>query len=676
MTDRRPGPARADDAPPPPYSETDIYSNSGDSGHERTPTLTRPDDAASRVSSATTSEVILTPPSSPGATSYFESRPAPTPRTTTNHDTIVHHITVGPRTLPDDLPWIGALEARDVSEQDWATFRNYLLPDHTARENEEVASRKLQEEAQSNASESGIAQAQLAQIQAHSSRLNPDQIRDHATQTVREWNASFFGPRGITIQLEDHRAPQADTLPSNGGPQAMPGGWDAEFDDQQPREPGTSSSQSGWKRHFGGVKVSNDALKIGDTFIADGNGMKIGSLVMDSNGIRMDGGQPRPWQGSCFPQGGHHSGSFAMGGNRGRMDERNWPQRGRSPSVSSTSSSSTSSSVSSIGSLPDYDDVRDEQLPMYASRLSEWINNPNQIRTKQDVQGVRAELRAMKRSDTDPNIDKQALRRQVKDLRKQWRDVRKQQRRTVRQQKRERRQVKRDRKQQRRAEHRERKQHRGEMRQARRDIKRDTRRGGCGNHPAAPCVPRMGFPPMPQPPAMPHPPAMPAQPAMPFMHHGREARAPGWGGLFGEIRNRGIFGPQGSFGPQQSWPPGPIGGAMFPARQPPPLFPSRSGGQESGVMPSQPQPPPGSWPDEKKEPLPEPLGEIEHEQAQNPVIAQLESQLNQKLQDIQDVKDETQRRALGKEIEALTDSLDRVRIAADEAYAKELASRQ
>ncbi|KAJ0162074.1 hypothetical protein CTA2_5148, partial [Colletotrichum tanaceti] len=60
-----------EDVPPPPYSETDIYSTSGQRSH---PSLNSPripshhgDDAASRVSShaSSHSEVIYTPPLTP-----------------------------------------------------------------------------------------------------------------------------------------------------------------------------------------------------------------------------------------------------------------------------------------------------------------------------------------------------------------------------------------------------------------------------------------------------------------------------------------------------------------------------------------------------------------------------------------------------------------------------------
>ncbi|PHH86256.1 hypothetical protein CDD83_10520 [Cordyceps sp. RAO-2017] len=52
----------------------------------------------------------------------------------------------------------------------------------------------------------------------------------------------------------------------------------------------------------------------------------------------------------------------------------------------------------------------------------------------------------------------------------------------------------------------------------------------------------------------------------------------------------------------------------------------------------------------------------------------LETQIRQKAATASQLGDEGGRKALDKELEALTDRLDRLRIEADEAYARELAA--
>ncbi|KAK1999264.1 hypothetical protein LX36DRAFT_488441 [Colletotrichum falcatum] len=176
-----------DDVPPPPYSETDIYSISG---RHSNPSLNSPlaqshhgDDAASRVSShaSSRSDVIYTPPLTPrsGSTAaphhhnsnpnladharaaaaagpspasahsvfadaYFESRPAPA--LSPWDQQLVHLLAVTPSATPDDVPCPATWAARDVTHQDWATFTNCLIPHHTVARNEAVINRKLRAE--------------------------------------------------------------------------------------------------------------------------------------------------------------------------------------------------------------------------------------------------------------------------------------------------------------------------------------------------------------------------------------------------------------------------------------------------------------------------------------------------------------------------------------------------
>ena len=46
--------------------------------------------------------------------------------------------------LPSKIPYPYWAVTRDVTEQDWQTFLNYLIPDHAARANANLADRKSQ----------------------------------------------------------------------------------------------------------------------------------------------------------------------------------------------------------------------------------------------------------------------------------------------------------------------------------------------------------------------------------------------------------------------------------------------------------------------------------------------------------------------------------------------------
>ncbi|KAJ3472403.1 hypothetical protein NLG97_g11017 [Lecanicillium saksenae] len=137
-------PPHGGDAPP-PYSETDIYSNSGAAAVPSAPP-THADDVASRMSSSN-EDIIYTPPDTPrtastrgvitgvaqpGADLYFESRPPP-PADIIPQSTLVHALQLETQSLPDDFPFPSDWEKRDINAQDWATFINFLLPDHTTR---------------------------------------------------------------------------------------------------------------------------------------------------------------------------------------------------------------------------------------------------------------------------------------------------------------------------------------------------------------------------------------------------------------------------------------------------------------------------------------------------------------------------------------------------------------
>lgn len=539
-----------EDVPPPPYTETDFFSVSGRDPHRDETTTT------------TSGEVIYTPPLTPRssyqsnvagevdhlanspAAAYFATRPAPH---FTIQPYIVHSITIRDDSTPDSLPYPSSLAARDVRPEDWQTFVNYLMPHYYAATNEKIVDRKLRAEglAADNNDDVGPAQspsrvhaeAQLNQIRSPVD-IDAAQRRQAIEATVREWNDGFFGPRRVTVRVDF-------PLPGNDMNDVPPEPYvpDARDRQQPSGQEHNAAGPSTSRPRFGlfgpfcgdrgdgfrwrGINVEGDRVSIGDTFVADGRNesLRIGGVVMDSNGISINGRQvfggrcgrgPGPWGPRGWGMGAGHwgpPGGWPFGGapdawrGCGRSRRATWgwgagrwnshpagsPQgrdgdegergrglwghdhphsrehrRSRSSSVSSSSSSSTSSSSdssdSSVGSLPDYDDLRDAQLPMAKQCLEEWLHHPEQPITKERVKQIKQQIKQAKHA-SDPAkmaFDKAALRKEVKELLRQWRELKKQQ-------KRQRKQLRRERRQRRKEEKRERREMKREMKRAARE---------------------------------------------------------------------------------------------------------------------------------------------------------------------------------------------------------------
>ncbi|KAF6844075.1 hypothetical protein CMUS01_01488 [Colletotrichum musicola] len=625
-----------DDVPPPPYSETDIYSSSGrtennnNSNNSTSPyTPSGTEDAASRVSShaSSRSEVIYTPPLTPRtsgagaagpqlqrphhrhdslsntslprsqqsaaqsefAVAYFDSRPPPalSPR-----EQLVHTITVRASTTPDDVPYAPTWAARDVTQQDWATFVNLLIPHHAAARNEAVINRKLQAEeealaaaaaASGTASTSGRstnssshASAQLDQIRADP-ETDPSAAagvrREDAEAVVAQWNEGFFRPRGMVVRLspvvEELRMPGAwdqsfdrvaDSSPASAGPAPMP------FPPMQPPPHGPPglhpqsappSASRSW--NFAGIRLSEDGISIGDRFVADMNGIRMGSFVADERGIRFGGssgssnatprGQPQygqPWHPGPRPMYGpppppgpfppvphipavpppgpppdHPLFPGTHGRGRGHGRHTSGRRSASSSSESSEESSSSDDSTSSIGSLPDYDDLYPAQLPLYKQRVVDWLSRPDEPVTRADVSQLRSDIRSARSAAREqarnpdaaaaagtPALDEKALKAEIKALTQEWRKLKRQQRSLRREKRRERRAKRREEKRERREQKRE---SRRERRASRREGGGRGRGGGQG-----PVV--WGAPPPFPPPGVhgPAPPVMPI-PAVPII---------------------------------------------------------------------------------------------------------------------------------------------------------------
>jgi hypothetical protein len=177
---------------------------------------------------------------------------------------------------------------------------------------------------------------------------------------------------------------------------------------------------------------------MGNMLVADQNGFRLGGsrgIVAGHQGVSMGG---RVWgrrESEADPRGRGR-------GHRGRHSHRGSHHR-RSVSTSSSSSSSSSStsdSVSSVGSLPEYEDLRDQQLPRTRQALEDWLNHPDQPITKEEVRKMCQEINSSKHaSPTLYQQDMTDLRKEVRELMKAFRESKKVQKRERKALKRERR---------------------------------------------------------------------------------------------------------------------------------------------------------------------------------------------------------------------------------------------
>lgn len=278
--------------------------------------------------------------------------------------------------------------------------------------------------------------------------------------------------------------------------------------------------------------------------VADSNGFRLGGsrgLNADVNGVSLGG---RSWgrrESHDSERGrGRHKGHRGRSHSHGRHRRR----RGRSASVSSNSSSSSSSSSesdSSVGSLPEYEDLRDGQLPIVKQSLMEWLNHPDEPITRASVRDMREDIsHAKDNTPQQKGQDLYALRKEVRDLTKLFKDAKKAQRR-------DRREARRERKATRKAQRKERRALKREERQAKKDVKRCGPRGARTGPPwmsRSNMMPGSFFPPTantpPDPsssfmppfaPSSSHGPGIPVHPGHPGFPFGRSASAPFMKGL-------------------------------------------------------------------------------------------------------------------------------------------------
>ncbi|KAG6016066.1 hypothetical protein E4U43_004276 [Claviceps pusilla] len=694
---------QADDVPPPPYSATDIYS------HSPATSFSRLDQAASRLSSASSSSpsgtggrVIYTPPLTPrtlssadtyhhrqsppqqqhGATLYFASRPAPAAEHGPQSDIIIYVINVQGSSVPGDFAYQDHWAARDITRQDWATFVNFLLPGHATRENDGVLQRKLMVEEQLDNVCGEQPTAAAAAAAAATARSTSTRAME---ATIQEWNDGFFGLRGMNVvlnnedsgvglqqevdgcatilgglsvddghvdraRLGDNNAPPSR---QTGGPESDRAPGQANFDSPPPPGffLGSFGGGSGWRRAGRGHPSDTGDIHHGPH---------------DDHHERHGHGR-RHHRGSCHCA---HDGAIPRG-RQAHPDEKH--QRTSSASSTSTSSSlaSSSSASSSIGSLPDYDDIKEHQLPLYAERLRDWASHPHQIRTKHDVKALKAELRATAKSSQPGTtqqtgsvaiVDKRALRKQIRALQAQWKSIKKAQRQMRRAHKRERRL-------RRRAEKRERRHRDRAMKRAYRDLRKAKpgrgvpgTAGSLFGMPVPVVVPTVG--------------SAPAPTAAPEYMPWSGGRRRGCCGPAPPRRSF-FFRPDGPFGLQG---PGPARGGrecergrhLFGARAPSFCNTDRAAGiSRDDIL--------GAWPDDTAAPAPAPApasapAPSPASAAKYQAAEHLDAEMRKMAIRTASLEAGPEKMGLEKAMDALARNRDRLRLEADEAYARDLAA--
>ncbi|CAJ2502731.1 Uu.00g101250.m01.CDS01 [Anthostomella pinea] len=505
------------DVPPPPYTETDIFSQSARSPGGRN---SFHDDDASIAASSSRSNIIYTPPETPreshhnfggsdeyqttaSAQAYFEARP--TSRRAPRQNLVIS-LAITSDATPEQFPYPGWATERETTEQDWQTFVNYLLPDHASRANSHIIDRKLRAEAggaPSSPSGRDLTGAQLDRLEKSALGASDDASVDVET-TIREWNDGFFEPRGVTIR----RAPSTAASPR------MPGSWDGapaapvlstrDADAQPQSQAQPQAGRSRWNP-FGVMEATGRGLRIGSLHI-DGDRVAIGNAFQaDRNGVRwngqpvgqadhrgMDMGRGHRWEDDDFDEGGRGRGrGWGRGRGHGRGHGRGGLRRDHSASsnTSTSSSSSSSDSESSIGSLPDWDDLKDTQLPVTKQSITSWLSHPEQPVTRDMVKSAKADIKAAKKAPRATQ-QHQPSREEIRELLAQFENLKRQQkggRKAMRREKRaEKRALRHGRRTQRHAERREHRANGRELRCAEREVGRHARHhhGGRSHDPA------------------------------------------------------------------------------------------------------------------------------------------------------------------------------------------------
>jgi len=191
-------PSNLEDLPPPPYSSEDPHTSTSPTAGLELPSSTTAAADLPAFERNTTRLPIRTslrggytrpipPPEEPAlssAAAYFEERPC-----TGQYPNFVlrHQIILDSEVTREDLSFPQPVEryrARDVSDADWSTFVNYILPEHHLSPLDEATKHD------DNKRRHRVAEVDTPERQ--------EQIE----LVVGEWNSGFFGPRGIHVYPE------------------------------------------------------------------------------------------------------------------------------------------------------------------------------------------------------------------------------------------------------------------------------------------------------------------------------------------------------------------------------------------------------------------------------------------------------------------------------------------
>lgn len=412
----------------------------------------------------------------------------------------MHTVSLKPTTQPRDLafpqPASSWLE-RDITKQDWATFVNYLLPNHIDTHNVEVANRKLKAELVDERmhrltltdEDRSMTNLDNVNAQLEPLRQQTSEAPQSAQVVVDEWNEGFFAPRCVHIDLELAEEPSPDELTKG-----IPGAWTHDEKNAQHNgdTTGNNAGVRGWLRadndgfHVGrnlisadsngfrmgrsAIVADNNGFRMGNLLVADSNGFRLGSMVADKNGFRIGsmrfGGSSTQSMNQTQQQ---QSGRQPQQSSADDVKQDGQKARRRSHSRSSSSSSSSSESEASVGSLPDYDSLTPAQLPTAKRCIQEWLNHPDQPITANGVRQACSDIDESNETPAEKSSSKseeiQVLRREVKVLMLQFKSMK-------RAQKAEKKRLRRQHKAQRRAQRRSKRQDRLAAKRDRRDEER------------------------------------------------------------------------------------------------------------------------------------------------------------------------------------------------------------
>ncbi|KAK8089213.1 hypothetical protein PG997_004174 [Apiospora hydei] len=429
--------------PPPPYSETDIYSNAS----ARSPAAPRSAQISTQMIN-----VIYTPPETPreshynfsggddlatstSAQAYFESRPVANPSANLE---VVHVLAYQEHATPENFPYPAWAASHQTTEQDWHTFVNYLIPDYALSVNAQVVDRKLHTEGHDRpTSETGreIEEAQVNQIKSSAEGASRGRGFDETLSTVIEWNDGFFAPAEWPYVSIHHPAPPG--FPEAGTLHSTLSMLPTLFPRIDPRSSHTSSKGvlADWAA-FSDLLVSTwKQTATAFVLVLSPSMATVSLLAVRSMLIALDYGgvsRPpikvgRPLSVLAVDMVTTRTGStmaigkiMGLDGDEAEAVGTTTEDAGTGPS--SDDSASSSDSDSSLGSLPDWDDLRDSQIPVVKQSVSLWRPPVS----KAEFKRVKAEIKAAKSASAKGPADA-AEKDEVKRLLAQWKEVKKSQ---------------------------------------------------------------------------------------------------------------------------------------------------------------------------------------------------------------------------------------------------------